>query len=157
MQLAEINVARLTHPVDHPAVAGFVDNLERINGIAERTDGFVWRHLDQSGNATDTRIDPDPRVIVNLSVWRDVESLERFVWGTLHRQFYARRAEWFAALGRMHLAMWWIRDGAFPTIDEAVARLDHLDAHGPSPRAFGWADLPQAVRWREARCAPVAA
>ena len=31
----------------------------------------------------------DPMVIVNMSVWRDAESLERFVWNTVHKQFYA--------------------------------------------------------------------
>jgi len=157
MQLAEINIAHLTHEIGHPAVAGFANNLERINGIAERSDGFVWRYTDDSGNATDTQIEADPKVIANVSVWRDVTALEGFVWGTLHKQFYARRNEWFQAMDRMGFAMWWVQDGHRPTIAEAVARLEHLNANGPTDRAFDWAYLKDATRWRAARCASIAA
>jgi hypothetical protein len=34
------------------------------------------------------------------------------------------------------LCLWWIPDGAIPTVDEAVERLEHLRAHGPTPTAF---------------------
>ena len=37
--------------------------------------------------------------------------------------------------------------------DEAKARLDHLNAHGPSDVAFGWADLPSAKLFLEKKCA----
>jgi len=37
------------------------------------------RLQDESGNATAIRPFPDPEMAVNLSVWRDAESLERFV------------------------------------------------------------------------------
>ncbi|WP_179380720.1 DUF3291 domain-containing protein [Jannaschia marina] len=154
MQLAEINIAHLTHEIGHPAVADFADNLDRINALAERMPGFVWRHVDPSGNATETRIDPDPRVIVNLSVWEGVEALETFVWGTAHVQFYRRRAEWFHAMERMQFAMWWVEDGHRPTVAEAVERLAHHQAHGDTDHAFGWAHLPAATRWRSARCEP---
>ncbi|WP_299030795.1 DUF3291 domain-containing protein [uncultured Sulfitobacter sp.] len=157
MYLAEINVARLTHPIDHPAVAGFADNLERVNAVAERMDGFIWRYVDESGNATDTQIDADPRVIVNISVWRDARALEDFVWGTVHKQFYARRDEWFNAMGSMSFAMWWIEKDHRPTITEATQRLAHLNANGPSDHAFGWDHLKDATQWRSARCAPLAA
>lgn len=157
MQLAEINIAKLTHDIDHPAVAGFANNLDRVNAIAERMDGFIWRHKDDSGNATDTQIAADPRVIVNVSVWRDAPALEGFVWGTLHKQFYANRDKWFTAIEQMKFAMWWVEDGHYPTIEEATARLTHLDTHGPSDHAFGWEYLTEATQWRTARCAPLAA
>ncbi len=66
-----------------------------MNGIAERSDGFVWRYVDASGNATNTRPYADPRIIVNFSVWVSVEALERFVWQTVHKRFYGRRPDWF--------------------------------------------------------------
>jgi heme-degrading monooxygenase HmoA len=157
MQLAEINIARLTHEIGHPAVAEFTDNLDRVNGIAERMDGFVWRYVDESGNATDTQIDDDPRVIVNVSVWRDAPALESFVWGTLHKQFYAKRDQWFHAMDSMAFAMWWVNDGHRPDVNEAMARLHHLNTHGPSDHAFGWDHLKEATQWRTARCAPLAA
>ncbi|MGC1700602.1 MAG: DUF3291 domain-containing protein [Pseudolabrys sp.] len=30
-------------------MADFTNNLARVNGLAERTPGFVWRHIDESG------------------------------------------------------------------------------------------------------------
>ena len=87
MHLAEINIATLKHDQGDPRVADFMNNLDRINGIAERSRGFVWRYVDETGNATDTRVDANPRVIANVSVWESVPDFEQFVWGTLHDQF----------------------------------------------------------------------
>ncbi len=41
--LAQINVGRITAPLDAPELKAFVDNLNRINALAERSAGFVWR------------------------------------------------------------------------------------------------------------------
>ena len=152
--LAQVNVARLKAPVGDPLVAPFVDALDLVNGVAERMDGFVWRHVDGTGNATDTRVADDPKLIYNASTWRDVESLERFVWGTVHARFYERRAEWFDALGSLHFAMWWVPPGTTFTPGEAMDRLAHLDAHGASERAFGWREAPGARLYAEGRCVP---
>ncbi|MCX7565251.1 DUF3291 domain-containing protein [Sulfitobacter sp. F26169L] len=157
MCLADNNIAHLTHPIDYPAVAGFTDYLERVDGIAERMEGFIWHYVDSSGNATDTQIGDDPRVIVNLSVWRDVAALKRFVCETLHKQFYANRDKWFQAMDRMGFAMWRIDEDHHPDISEAQARLDHDNAHGSSDHVFGWDHLQDATQWRSARCAPLAA
>ena len=156
-QLAEVNVARLKAPPGDARVAPFIDALDRINAVAERIEGFVWRHVDGTGNATDTRVAPDPLVIYNASTWEGVEALERFVWGTVHARFYERRAEWFDALGSVHFAMWWVPPGTKPTPDDATARLAHLGANGPSERAFGWREAPGATSWRQGRCVPEAA
>ena len=42
-QLAQINIARLKAPLDSHELKDFVDNLDRINALAESSDGFVWR------------------------------------------------------------------------------------------------------------------
>ena len=34
------------------------------------------------------------------------------------------------------MALWWVPAGHRPTIDEAIARLEHLRRHGPTPEAF---------------------
>lgn len=149
--LAELNIARLKHDADDPSVAPFFDALDRVNGIAERSNGFQWRYTDESGNATDTQATADPRVIINVSTWDTVENFETFVWGTIHKQFYHRRAEWFDVLDSMHFSMWWVEPGEKPTVEEALARLDHLNQHGDSDFAFGWAHLPEASRWRAAQ------
>jgi hypothetical protein len=96
--LAELNIGRIKHDLDDPRMADFTNNLALINGIAERSAGFVWRYVDDSGNATETRPFADPRIIVNVSVWESVTALERFVWQTVHKHFYGRRADWFEHL-----------------------------------------------------------
>ena len=74
-------------------MADFIDNLAFVNGLAERSEGFVWRYQDDSGSAIDTRpFDGDPRMAVNMSVWEGVEALERFVWQTVHKRFYGAAA-----------------------------------------------------------------
>ena len=155
MQLAQLNVGRLVAPTDDPQVADFMANLDRVNGLGKRMPGFVWM-MEGSGEPgtgnTDLKIGGDPLQVANLTVWEDVESLERFVWGTIHKQFYDRKAEWFEAMQEIHFVMWWIEDGHRPTIDEAMERLDDLRRNGPSERAFGWADLAQARLWRSKRC-----
>jgi len=157
MHLAEINIARLRHDPDDARSAPFMNALDKVNAIAERVPGFVWRYTDESGNATETRVVDDPKVIVNVSVWEDVGALENFVWGTVHRQFYQRREEWFDSLDSMHFAMWWVEPGSRPGIDEAMQRLEYLNEHGDSEHAFGWSYLPEAQRWRSARCQNLAA
>ena len=70
--LAELNIGRIKYDIDDPRMAGFTNNLARVNGIAERSPGFIWRYTDESGNATNTRPYADPRIIVNVSVWESV-------------------------------------------------------------------------------------
>jgi hypothetical protein len=75
--LAQLNIGRLRYPTDDPRMADFMNNLDLVNGLAERSNGFVWRLKDDSGNATNFRPFPDPQMAVNLSVWESVEALER--------------------------------------------------------------------------------
>src|SRR6476660_3740782 len=82
--LAQLNIGRIRYEIDDPRMADFTNNLALVNGLAERTPGFVWRYIDESGNSTSTRPYADPRIAINLSVWESVEALERFVYQTIH-------------------------------------------------------------------------
>ncbi len=148
--LAEFNVARIRYPLDDPRMAEFADNVERVNKLAEKIDGFVWRLQDDSGNAMNMRVYDDPTILPNLTVWENEQALERFVWQTVHGRFYRRRETWFAAL-EVPLAMWWVEPGARPDMAEGVRRRDHLIAHGPGDHAFGWEHLPNATLWKSQR------
>ena len=134
--LAQVNVGRLVAPIEHPSVQEFAKALVPINALADTSPGFVWRLQDDTGSATGIRIDDDECVIVNLSVWTDIESLTKFVYSTEHTAFLRRRREWFEPFGSVAVALWWVPDGHNPTVDEALTRLDHLDRHGPTPTAF---------------------
>ena len=160
MHLAELNVGRLLAASDDPRVAEFMQNLDRINGLGKRMPGFVWM-MEGSGEPgtgnTEAKIEGDPQYVSNLTVWETVEALETFVWGTIHKQFYEKRAEWFEVMGDMHFVMWWVPKGHQPSLEEALERLAYLRDHGDTDHAFGWSYLKEAVQWRSNRCAPTAA
>ena len=151
--LAQLNVGRLLHRQDDPRVAEFMDNLDFVNGVAERSPGFVWRYTDESGAATDTKVFDDPDVILNLTVWESAEALEHFVFKTVHHKFYGKRHDWFDKAFGPALVMWWIPAGTLPTVEDALARYEKFKAEGPSADAFGWAGVAQAELWKTARCA----
>jgi len=136
VHVAQINVGRLLAPVDSPAVAEFMNALDPINALADRSPGFVWRFQTEEGNATAVRPYDDDDILINLSVWESVEALEAFVYRSGHTAYLRRRREWFGRMDQAMLALWWIADGPPPTLDQAVARLDHLRRHGPTPYAF---------------------
>ncbi len=143
MHLAQLNVGRLVAETDDPRVAEFMAALDRVNGLGKRMPGFVWM-MEGSGEPgtgnTEAKIGGDPRFVANLTVWESVEALENFVWNTVHRQFYERRAEWFEVLGEMHLVMWWVPEGYLRARRGAGAAGASAE-HGDSDHAFGWAHL----------------
>ena len=149
---AQLNIGRPLHSLDDARMAGFMDNLDRVNAIAERSPGFVWRLKDESNNATAIRPFEDANMLVNMSVWESVEALEQFVWATVHKQFYNRKAEWFAKLETPHFVMWPVPAGHIPDLSEAMSRLDHLAQHGDSDTAFGWSHLPHIKLWMSRKC-----
>jgi len=149
MNIAELNVGYANYALDDPRMAGFMDNLDRINALAERSPGFVWRMKSDSGNATDIAVPGDETMISNLSVWEDVGSLGNYVFNTVHGRFYEKRAEWFEAMSRHHFVMWPVAEGHIPTLTEAMEKLAELQANGSTDAAFGWDHVDQSA-WR--RC-----
>jgi len=136
--LAQLNVARLLHPLDDPRIKDFVDGLERINALAERSPGFVWRLQSDSGNATDVQHpwSADPFMLVNMSVWKQPEDLREYVYRSGHMEYFQRRAEWFEKPVEAHYVLWWIPEGHIPTLEEARERLEHYRERGATPHAF---------------------
>ncbi|MFE9474274.1 DUF3291 domain-containing protein [Streptomyces griseofuscus] len=135
-ELAQVNIARLRHPLDSAELKDFVDGLDPVNAVADASDGFVWRLKSDSGNATDVPVLGDAWLIVNLSVWRDAEALTAFMYRGQHRELLARRREFFERLEEAVTALWWVPAGHRPAVAEAEDRLLHLRAHGPTPYAF---------------------
>lgn len=134
--LAQINISRLQYPIDHPQIAEFVENLDHINHLAENSPGFIWRLKDDSGNATGIHPFGDPMIVINMSVWDNVNSLKAFAFHTEHIQFMRKRSQWFEKLDGPNMVMWWVPKGHFPTIIEAKERLHLLESAGDTPKAF---------------------
>jgi hypothetical protein len=133
--LAQLNIAILKEPLDSPALADFVANLDRINALAETSAGYIWRLKTDDNNATSLR-PLGESTIVNMSVWQDIESLNGYVYKSAHTEIMRRRKEWFERMGEAFMVLWWIPEGHIPTMDEALERLERLRQHGPGPEAF---------------------
>ncbi|WP_193368068.1 DUF3291 domain-containing protein [Pelagibius marinus] len=134
--LAQINVARALAPLDDPRLAGFVERLDDINALADGSPGFVWRLQSDSGNATDIQVSDDPKLIVNMSVWEDLEALFAYVYRSDHLQVMAQRRQWFEKPTGAFMALWWLPAGELPSAAEGMRRLAILDHKGPTSEAF---------------------
>jgi hypothetical protein len=137
-QLAQINVGRLLAPVDHPQIADFAANLDRINALADGLPGFVWRLKGEGNNATDIQPRPeDPLFAINMSVWTDLDALAGFVYRSAHRDIMRRRREWFAPM-EIFMTLWWVPAGRQPTPAEGLERLAIFEKLGPTADAFSF-------------------
>lgn len=134
-ELAQLNIAAMNAPLEAPSMADFVANLDRINALAEAAPGFIWRLKDEGGNATAMRPFGDD-MLVNLSVWRDVESLRAYVYRSAHVDIMRRRKEWFTPMAEASLVLWWVPAGHRPELSEAAEKLDLLRRLGPGAAAF---------------------
>ena len=150
--LAQLNIGRLLAPLDSPQLAGFVARLEEINALADAAPGFVWRFHTEGGDATALRPYDDDRILVNFSVWESVESLNQFVYRTLHAEVMRHRREWFERMDQPFTVLWWLPAGHRPTVAEAVAHLEQLRDAGPTAAAFSFRQLyPAPMRLRPVR------
>jgi hypothetical protein len=138
-QLAQINIGRIRAPLDSPTMAGFVQHLEEINGLADRSPGFVWRLQTEQGDATAIHVFDDENLLINMSVWTSLDTLKAYVYQSRHVEFLRDKQSWFEKLAEPHLALWWIAAGKYPTAEEGRDRLIHLRNQGPSAHAFTFA------------------
>lgn len=135
LHLAQLNIAHMKFAFDDPAMAGFVARLDDINALADDAPGFVWRLPAEEGDAT--AIDYfGADALVNMSVWRDIESLHAYVFRSAHNQVMAQRRQWFEHIESAYSVLWWIDAGHIPGLDEAGERLQRLRSEGPGPSAF---------------------
>ena len=137
-ELAQLNVGIIRAPMESPVMADFAANLEWINAVADSAPGFLWRLQTEDGDATSIRPVENPDFLVNMSVWRDIESLHHYVYSSAHVELMRRRREWFERMPEAFLVLWWVPRGHRPTVTEALARLDLLRKNGATPEAFSF-------------------
>jgi hypothetical protein len=125
--------------MDSEEMEGFVNRLDEINALADKSDGFVWRLQEASGNATSILAYDDPNIIVNMSVWISIDYLRNFVYQSPHVELIRDRDAWFNKIVTSHMALWWVPADYIPTVDEGKEKLEILSKNGPSLDAFTFA------------------
>jgi len=138
-RIAQVNVAQAKADMESELMQGFVSRLDEINALADRADGFIWRLKEESGGATAIRVFDDPLLLINMSVWANLEALKHYVYKSLHVELIKDREAWFNKMGDSHQALWWIPAGHVPSTEEAQKKLEYIRKHGPSAEAFTFA------------------
>ena len=136
--LAQMNIAAAKSAMDSALMKGFVDRLDEINQLADVSPGFVWRLKAEAGETAISAFD-DPSIIVNMSVWVDLESLKHYVYKSVHLELLKEKNSWFSKMAEAHQVLWWIPGGHIPTLAEGKERLDYIREHGASSFAFNFA------------------
>ena len=65
--LAQINLARAVDDLDKPAMAEFMAALDKVNAIAAKSPGYVWRLVDPVAHEAAKALLGDPRETYTLS------------------------------------------------------------------------------------------
>ena len=112
--------------MNDPVMDGCTRRLKFINAYAERSPGFVWRLQTDDGDATAIAIFGDPELLVNMSVWENLEALANYVYKSAHRQPPKERQSWFLPIEEAHLALWWVPAGHQPSVAETKESLIEL-------------------------------
>ncbi|MDQ7050802.1 MAG: DUF3291 domain-containing protein [Enterobacterales bacterium] len=137
--LAQINIAQAKDSMQSPVMDGFVKRLDEINQLAEQSEGFIWRLKTEQGDATGINAFEDDRLIINLSLWNNLDSLKHYVYQSVHIDLIQDKKHWFNKIKPAHLALWWIPEGCIPSIEQGKQKLQYLQNHGASASVFTFA------------------
>lgn len=139
MHLAQFNIAEALDDRESATMHDFFANVDRINAVADKSPGFVWRFDDdEREDIFSEEAYGSSFILVNMSVWEDRDSLFKYVYDSMHLEVYKRKKEWFKKMPKMHMVLWYIEKGHIPTLAEGKERLEHLQAHGESKYAFSF-------------------
>jgi len=148
-RIAFLTLGVLKAPVGDSVVQGFVDRLGDVYAAADGSAGFfdrsvrdiqTWEH--SWGPVIAPTCIPKglalAQLAMTLSLWRDLESVAAFTYHGIHREALAKRGDWFNSGPWPSYVAWWVDGQHQPNWSEAVDRIDHLHAHGPTPKAFSF-------------------
>lgn len=137
--LAQVNIAKRLAPMDDPIMLDFINNVDKINTIADLAEGFVWRMKDEDKDLG-AQIFEDDTLLINISVWKNLEYLFNYTYNSRHIEVFKRKKEWFSKIKMTHMAFWYVPIDYEPTFQDAKNRLDYLYINGSSPYAFTFKD-----------------
>ncbi len=141
-QLAFYTFGILREPPGHARSQGYFALSPDVFGSAAGTAGFVARNTEPYAEPSHRRVprffDPQRHAfpLQTLTTWADLEAVYAFAYRGQHGAALRRRREWFVDGEWPTVVAWWVGAGHLPSWEEAVACLEHLHDHGPSPFAF---------------------
>jgi hypothetical protein len=109
-ELAQMNVARLRAPLDSPQLADFVGGRSTAS-TRSRTARWALSGGSRTTRAMRTALQPmGVDIIINMSVWKDAQSLQAFTYRSNHAGVMSAAAEWFEKMD-LYLVLWWVPRG----------------------------------------------
>ena len=139
--VAHFNWATLRAPIGSAEVAPFVNAIPKVNALAERSPGFVWREPNDRAKGLISGwplFTDNDRLIASFSVWESPEQLREYVYKTVHGAFYKRSNEWFLPGTGVNYALWWVPMGHIPDMVEARQNVERFLAEGLSDSVFNF-------------------
>jgi hypothetical protein len=129
--LVHANLAQLQTPLDNPVMVRLTKRQDEIDSLAERMPGFVSQpELSDAGKVYNSEM------LLNVSIWEEVELLERFVNNPKHAALLARPEEWLVDDEYPPYVLFWAPAEVKLTEREIKERFELLDQNGPSTVAF---------------------
>jgi Domain of unknown function (DUF3291) len=124
-----MNYAKLKASLDDPIMSELRNAFQPINDIAKTIPGFIWSldyEEDDRDHYNDTILKmreqvpllrDDPNIMPQLSLWKDLVSIQHFAYKTGHFMYWKRRKEWFIPIPdednnnsnnpRRYAVCWW--------------------------------------------------
>ena len=136
--LAQFNLARSVAELESSAMASFLELVPVLNSLAEQSPGFVWRLTTSEQLEAPEQQLRDPRIVVNLSLWRDETALVAYFRSAEHKSAFRKRHQWFEPAIERKGVLWWIRAPELPNVGEGLRRLAMLNCLGDTPDAFSF-------------------
>jgi hypothetical protein len=123
--IAHFNWATLVADLEDRRVAPFVNAVPKVNAIAERSPGFVWRSGDEAAKGTAIGwplFTENRRLIASFSVWETPEHFRDYVYKTVHGRSSGAGTSGSSPTGRAATCSGGSRRGISPTWPRPATR-----------------------------------
>jgi len=120
----------------HPGYLGHAEAADGDWGLLFGADWGAWGEFAVPTWYDKGRTVETTALAATLSLWTGLRPAFDAVYTGPHRAALNRRYDWFERTGRPGHVFWWVPEGAIPTWQDGVSRLEHLHDHGSAPHAF---------------------
>lgn len=120
----------------HPGYIAHAEAARHIQGVLFDADWGAWGEFAVPAWYGKGRSAETTALAATLSLWSGLRPAFDAIYTGLHRAALNRRYDWFERTGHPGHVLWWVADGAIPTWQDGVSKLEHLHEYGSAPYAF---------------------